>query len=454
MRKAAYILLSIIGVLLPLIVGLFGALQTGMARDRMRTLLADLTAGTSTQVQVDAIEGLLPFDVHLVGLRLSDRNGVWATADRIDLAWSPLALASGRLQVDQIVAGTIDLARAPAAQEPPQPEPHGPLIPELPVAIDLRSLSVERVALAAPILGQPASLSLQASAELAELGDDLSASLAVQQLSGNTGTATIDLSYRQNEDFLRLAGKVDEPRGGILGRLLGLPQGSNLQVALYGEGPLKDWHGRMSADLNNKTLVELTGDVRGEEARTIAFTLRTAPDDLLPEKLRPLIAGGIDATGTFAIRPGGKAVDISAFSARTAAGEVNASGLVGLKEPGDVSLTIALDDSRPFATLVPDVAWSGATVKARVQGVVERPHVTGDIAVRSLAAADQRIGAMKLDVEASAEQGFEQPIGVRADLQMSDLALDDPRLTTLVADGVRLNVTGSLDRTGTVVADK
>jgi translocation and assembly module TamB len=328
------------------------------------------------------------------------------------------------------------------------------LIPELPVAIDLHSLSVERLALAAPILGQPASLSLQASAELAEFGDDLSASLAVRQLSGNTGTATLDLSYRQTEDFLRLAGKVDEPRGGIFGRLLGLPQGSNLQAALDGEGPLKDWHGRMNADLNNKKLVELTGDVRGAETRTIAFTLRAAPDDLLPEKVRPLIAGGIDASGSFAIRPGGSAVEISAFSARAMAGEVNASGLVGLKEPGDFSLAIALGDSRPFAPLVPNVAWSGATLKARVQGVVDRPHVTGDIAVQSLAAADRRLGAVQLALDASAEQGFEQPIGIRADLHMSDLTLDDPRLTALVAEGVRLNVTGSLDRTGTVVADK
>jgi len=139
MRRAAYIILSITGVLLLLIVALFGALQTGFARDRLRTLIADLTAGSSTQVQLDAIEGLVPFNMRLVGLRLSDRDGTWATADRIDLAWSPQALLTGRLQIDQIAAGTIDLARAPAAQEvpDPEPEPSGPLVPELPIAIDL-----------------------------------------------------------------------------------------------------------------------------------------------------------------------------------------------------------------------------------------------------------------------------------------------------------------------------
>ena len=71
-----------------------------------------------------------------------------------------------------------------------------------------------------------------------------------------------------------------------------------------------------------------------------------------------------------------------------------------------------------------------------------------------MAAADFRAGASKLNLEASAEQGFEQPIGIRADLALSALTSPDPRLDTLLSDGVRFNVAGNLDRTGTLVAER
>jgi translocation and assembly module TamB len=455
MRRALYISLAVIGVLLLLVIALFGALQTGFARDRLRLLIADMTAGSATQVHLDGIEGLVPFDMRLVGLRLSDRDGTWATADRIDVAWSPQAVFAGRLQIDQLAAGTIDLARTPAAEETQEPEPsEGPLIPELPLTIDLRNLSVERLSLGTPILGQPAALALQANAHLGEPSEGLSASLAMRQLAGNIGTATLELAYRPDDDFLRLAGKVDEPQGGVLGRLLGLPRGSDLQIALAGEGRLAAWRGRMDVDLNRKRLLDVTADVRGEETRTIAFTLQGAPDELLPEEIRPLIAGGIDARGTVEIQRGAEIIAVPTFSATTAAGKIDASGILGLKEPGDLALTIALADSRPFAALVPDIAWSGATLEARLQGTIERPRVSADLALQNLAAADLRIGTSRLNMEAAADESFERPITIRADLQMSDLAATDPRLTALLEDGVRLNLAGSVDQAGTLVADK
>ena len=326
-RIAIYAALSVIGVLLALVAGLFAVLQTGYARDQLRQQIANATAGSSTAVDFDAIEGLLPFDMQLVGLRLSDRDGTWLTADRVSLSWSPSALLAGRVQVDALTAGTIAVARAPAAEQTQEPDKPGPLIPDLPVAIDLRRLSVERVALAAPILGEPAALSLEAQAQLGEIADGLAASLTVRQLEGNTGTADIDVAYRPDDDFLKLNADVAEPKGGVLGRLLGLPQRSDLRITLKGEGPLDAWQGQMASTLDGQPLVDLRAEIGGRDVRTIAFNLRAAPDPLLPENVRPLIAGGIDAEGTLGIKPGGGTIQVTDFSARSAAGTVTASGV-------------------------------------------------------------------------------------------------------------------------------
>jgi translocation and assembly module TamB len=453
-RIALTIGLSIVGVLLALVAGLFAVLQTGYAREQLRQQIADATAGSSTEIHLDAIEGLVPFDLQLVGLRLSDRDGTWATADRISLSWSPSALLAGRLQVDALTAGAIDVARAPAAEQAQEPEEPGPLIPELPITIDLRRLSVDRLQLAAPILGEPAALSLEAQAQLGEIADGLSASLTVRQLAGNTGTAAIDLAYRPDDNFLKLTADVEEPQGGVLGRLLGLPQRSDFRIALDGEGPLDAWQGRMNATLDGKPLLDLTASITGRDPSTIAFALRAAPDPLLSENVHPLIAGGIDAKGTLGIDPGGGAIQVSEFSATSAAGTMTASGRLGLSEPGDLAATITVTDSQPFATLVPDVTWSGATLQARLQGTTSAPHVTAGVTAHDLVAAEFRVGTSKLNLDASAERGLEQPIGVRTDLTLSELASPDPRLDTLLSKGVRLNVAGSLDRAGTVVADR
>jgi translocation and assembly module TamB len=453
-RRAIYVGLSVLGVVSALVAGLFGILQTDFARDQLRHRIANITAGSPAAVHFDAIEGLVPFDMRLTGLRLSDRDGTWLFADHVSVAWSPHALLGGRLQVDEIAVGAIDLARLPAAEKTETPEPSGPLIPQLPIAIDLRRLSIQRLALAAPILGEPAALSVEASAKLGEIGDDLSASLSLQQLSGHTGTATIGLAYRPDQDFLSLTGKVAEPQGGVLGRLLGLPQGSNLQVALDGEGPLAAWQGRMNATLDGGALLDLTAEIQGHQARTIAFALRAAPDAILPEQFRPLVAGGVDAQGTLKIAPDGGMIDVSGFSAKSAAGTLNASGVLGLTEPGDLAVTVGLADSRPFAALVPDVTWSGTTMQLRLQGEINTPHLTADVAVQNLAAADMRIGTIKLALDASAAQGFEQPIDIQTDLQLSDLASSDARLTAFLAHGVQFTFAGSADHAGTIFADK
>jgi translocation and assembly module TamB len=362
-RIALYAGLSAVGLLLALTAGLFGLLQTGFARDQLRQRIADVTAGTSSKVEIDAIEGLVPFDMRLVGLRVSDRDGVWLTADRASLSWSPSALLTGRLQVDALTAGTIDVARVPASEQAEEPDEPGPLIPQLPVAIDLRQLSVARIALAAPVLGEPAALSLEAQAKLGDVADGLAATVSLRQLEGNTGTAAIDLAYRPDDDLLKLKADVREPQGGVLGHLLGLPQRSDLRIALDGEGPLDAWQGRLDATLDGQPLLALTAEIGGRDVRTIAFDLRAAPDPLLPEDIRPLVAGGIDARGKLGIARGGGAIQVTDLSARSAAGSITASGVLGLGEPGDLAATVAVADSRAFAALVPDVTWSGATLR-------------------------------------------------------------------------------------------
>jgi hypothetical protein len=147
-RIAIYIGLSVIGILLALVAGLFGVLQTGYARDQLRQRIADATAGSSTAVQLDAIGRRAVR--HAAGRPSpSGRNGPADTVASLPGRSPPLLAA--RLQVD-LHGGPIDVARAPA--ERLRSRTSRAADPRAAVTIDLRRLSVERVVLAAPILGE------------------------------------------------------------------------------------------------------------------------------------------------------------------------------------------------------------------------------------------------------------------------------------------------------------
>jgi translocation and assembly module TamB len=165
------------------------------------------------------------------------------------------------------------------------------------------------------------------------------------------------------------------------------------------------------------------------------------------------VAGGIDARGTVTVPPDARTIGVSSFSARSTAGQLSASGVLGVKEPGDLRVTVALADSQAFAALAPDIAWSAAEIQARLQGTVDAPRVIADATIRDLAAAGMRVGMAALTLDANADQGFSHPVGMRGDLKLSDLASPDPQLTALLAKGVQMAFAGSVDRAGTIVAD-
>src|SRR5208283_5193276 len=72
---------------------------------------------TDDQVQLSGLGGSFPQDLTLDRLQLRDRSGVWLTADRISLHWSPTALLERRVQVDWLKAARVDIERAPVSQQ-------------------------------------------------------------------------------------------------------------------------------------------------------------------------------------------------------------------------------------------------------------------------------------------------------------------------------------------------
>ena len=156
MRRRLKIIGLALGGLLLLILLFVGALvitgNTGPGRAMIERMTSRLTGG---YVKLTGLGGSFPAQLTLERLQLRDDRGVWLTADRVSVSWSPLALLARRFQIDTLHAAGVDMERLP--ESPPNTPSSGPVSGP---RIDVSALSVDAVKLGAQLAGMPATVTL------------------------------------------------------------------------------------------------------------------------------------------------------------------------------------------------------------------------------------------------------------------------------------------------------
>lgn len=135
------------------------------------------------QIRLEGIEGALSSDVRISSITVSDREGEWLRIEDVHLVWSRSSLLRRRLEIEQLEAGSITVARPPLpAEGPSEPfEKRTIELPELPVTLNIETVRVPRVEIAQGVVGPQAyALALEGSTSL----DDgmLDADLAIERL--------------------------------------------------------------------------------------------------------------------------------------------------------------------------------------------------------------------------------------------------------------------------------
>jgi translocation and assembly module TamB len=238
-----------LGGLMLLLVLLVGAVlilgNTAGGRVQIEKLVARLTGG---HVQLSGLAGSFPSHLTLEQLQLRDDAGVWLTAHRIELDWTPLGYLQGRLQIDKLHVADIDMERLP------QPS-SGPSTGEASIPrIDVSQAAFDLLHLGPQLAGAPASLAAGGSAHLRSIHDMLFDATA-KRIDGD-GQYELHLHF----DEKRMDGSlnVHEPAGGPLENILSLPGLGALEAAVT-------LNGLRSAERLEVTLQagELTGHAEG-----------------------------------------------------------------------------------------------------------------------------------------------------------------------------------------------
>ena len=141
---------------------------------------------------MSGVSGALSSQARIARITVSDAQGPWLQIENAEVDWNRLALLRGRVDVNQLSAARIDWLRRPETPETgrklPSAEATPFALPELPVAINLRALSVDTMAFAEPVFGQAAELSMTGSLNL--VGGVLDTSLDVKRLDAPGAPST------------------------------------------------------------------------------------------------------------------------------------------------------------------------------------------------------------------------------------------------------------------------
>jgi len=225
-------------------------------------------------IAVGKLEGVLPDALRLIDVSASDSAGTWLSARKVTLDWRPLDLFTGTFRVSALKVEDLEVRRIPTFATARNVVSDKAGFDYLPFDTVVERLSVEDVALAPEVLGIPATFRI-AGVAAAEGVDRLLLSFIFERTDGIVGSAALKALYDLSGRRLTLDSYVDEPAGGLIARLLEIPDLPPVVVNLSGDGPLDGWRGRLRGSLADLAQLEADIELRGDSP--LVFRISAGP---------------------------------------------------------------------------------------------------------------------------------------------------------------------------------
>ncbi|WP_439573779.1 translocation/assembly module TamB domain-containing protein [Phreatobacter sp.] len=427
-------------------------------------------------VSIGAVEGPLSSDAMIRNVTIADREGVYLRIDTIRLVWRRVALLSRRLEVQNLEIGRVELLRRPIADpSAPRPAADGPLLPELPLKVEIGAFAIAEFVLGEPVLGVAARFASTGNASLGPPAEGLNAALEIRRLDAE-GLAAVKLTFVPTGQQLDLSLRHDEPAGGILARLANLPGLPPVKLDLAGSGPLDDWRGRIAFDAGPD--INARGEAvlaRDNQIRRLNLDLDARIETLLPPAASAVFAGDTKLTGSLVFGDdGGYAIESFRLASRLA--ELTLGGHLTARQELDVRVQARALPNAEGATARGATRIGRLVFDATAVGPLQTPRVEGRLDLQALETPAATIGSLAATLSAEpetagtpryriamngeadglvlADRGLAEALGNRAVLSLR--ALVDEEAVTEVSDlslaspNVRLSFTG---RTGARVLE-
>ncbi|PWK61618.1 translocation/assembly module TamB domain-containing protein [Roseicyclus mahoneyensis] len=417
-------------------------------RTRIVRFLEDQLSDGARTVTISGFRGALSSTAQMDLMTIADDDGVWLTLENVQLTWSRAALLRGALQIDQLTAEHLEIARRPtitrSGPDLSSAEATPFSLPELPVSIAIERTAIARVSLGEDILGLAVAFSIEGNARLA--GGEGSANLNLERIDGPRGLFDLQASYGNTTRQLDLALLVEEEAGGIATTLLGLPGAPPVRLSVDGAGPIDEFTADIALEsdgeprLTGQVVTSLAADtgerrVQADLGGDITPLLMPdyrrffGPDVALETDLRLLPDGSVELD---TLSLGSAALTLDGTLSLAPGGHPRAFELVGRiadpEDEGPVRLPVSGGDVTVGAVDL-NLSYDSA----------DRDSYTAKVGVTSLNLGPARVASLSLD--ASGQIG-ETPQGLSVSspvtIEIGGLSHDDPALATALGDSARL----------------
>lgn len=440
----------------------------GGAGDNQQDLLAGLISQTlstpAAQIHIGAVDGVLSSDAMIRDVTIADKDGAWLKLDRARLVWRRSALLVGRLEVDRLEIGTLEIQRKPVADDQPVTEPgttaaqsgasttesSQPILPDLPVKVQVKAFDLHALVLGQPVLGEAVSVAATGNTELGSPSEGLTFNLdAIRKDS--PGRFKAALAFVPQNNALTLDVTLDEPSHGLLSKLGRFPGEPPIAFALRGKGTLDNFRGALKFQAG--PTIDATGAItldRNGTGRVLATHIAGHLGAWLPSLAASVFAGEtrFDSTTRFG-DDGSIVMDGLTLTSRLA--RLDVKGALGADRMMDFSATVRSLPSNGDITETDQGSIRSLVFDGRINGPAKAPNVSARLAVSDARLPDGNLGALDASISAipAAELNDRATtIAIDANLRASGIAPRDPALAAALGDRASLVLKGSTDLGG------
>ncbi|WP_119259091.1 translocation/assembly module TamB domain-containing protein [Shinella zoogloeoides] len=431
--------LAVLVVLAVALLGFVGFSDTGA---RLAVSYAEKIAAANGQViSISEPSGLLTGKLRAGAITLGDEKGTYAEIRDLAVDWSPLRLLFFSFDASRVSASSISLLRLPEAKADAEPTESKPF--SLPVEVHVGSLAIPELFVSGTVAGRDQRIVVSGRGDAT--ADSVAIKLSASEKARPDARVAADIVFNPAANELRLEADVAEPKGGILARLLKLPDEPAVAIRLTGDGPLSQWKGRLSAALDGTEMLRVDGrhDLAQGGLHTIALNGGGTFDALMPPQLRPLFAGetGIDVVAAF---DGSDMLRIEKGAISTGAMTLAASGTLSAKGSNDLDVKLSgkdgpIDFRWPLADGDAQVVIHDADLSLTGEASAARLEANATIAAAELPAG--RIQDIRLAARSDAFDVANQSGRIDVTLETGTMVFANPDVDRMVKGPAKLTAT-------------
>ena len=384
-----------LALLIVVLLGAFGLLQTQAGQDWLGRTIERTISSPDFTIAVTGLHGTVPFNLKLDRIEIGDRDGTYLTAHDFGLDISAAELLSRQLHIRSLSFARIDMARLSTAPST-TPWTENLKVPQAPMGLVIDRLSIGRLALAPPVLGESLVATVSGNARLA--GETAHVTLDLHRTDGFAGNIALAMDLAGNPPVLSLRVDGNEPTGVLADRLLERTDRPPLALAVNGAGPLADWRGRVSASAGTLAHLDAVVALAVTDHTVFGLSGTAALAPLFPDEFATLIGDRLTLTmhGSVGERGGLDALSL-AIAAGTLTGD---AAFGGAQNAVAAHLQANVPQLSLLSSLFGNQLNGSASLTAEVSGTQNRPALALNFSASEVRVATT--GAEHVDASMSA----------------------------------------------------